>query len=217
MPLLPYCVVLSDAAVVEPACGVHEAQVEWLDESALRCFFSRLGTFAAGSAEALKEDALRFHSVLHGIFTQAAVIPFRFPTTLESEQELRRFLNAGASSYREALIRLRDLVQMELRVSIFRAESTTPSSGREYLLARQAQARLLAEGAAAAQAIARGLIQDWREHESKSALRCYALVPRADIGEFESRMRALDLPKGVRMVVSGPWPATEFLEVRVGA
>lgn len=218
MPLLPYCMVQSDVSTVAPARGVHEAEVEWLDERALRCFFSRVAaSFAGASVEVLKEDALRFHSVLHAIFAQTAVIPFRFPTTLDTEQELRRFLTAGASSYREALARLRDIVQMELRVSISLSASTTPCSGREYLLARQAQTRALADGAVAAHGLARGLIQDWRERETKSGLRCYALVRRTDVGEFESRMCSLVLPEGVTMIVSGPWPATEFLEVQVGA
>jgi hypothetical protein len=153
---------------------------------------------------------------MHGIFAQAAVIPFRFPTTLESEQELRTFLAAGAAGYLEALARLRDLIQMELRISVAPAASSSPSSGREYLQAREARARALADGAAAARAASRQLLQDWRARESRSGLRCYALVRRANVGEFEDLMRALVPPQGVTMVVSGPWPATEFLEVRVG-
>jgi hypothetical protein len=205
------------ANVVAPARGVRDAQVEWLVESAVRCFFSCLeGSYASGSADTLKEDALRFHSVLHAIFAQAAVIPFRFPTVLEPD-ELRRFLAEGAAGYPDRLARLRDVVQMELRISSSAAAIASPPSGREYLLRRQAQAQAMAEAAAASRSAAGHLIQDWRERETRSGLRCYALVPRAEIGEFQARMGTLGALEGVTMVVSGPWPATEFLEVRVGA
>src|SRR4029077_8523042 len=73
-----------------------------------------------------------FNQVLQRIFAQAVIIPFRFPTIVESEDTLRQFVENRAAEYGSALKRLRNKVQMDVRI-IFKAPenvNSSSSSGR---------------------------------------------------------------------------------------
>ena len=100
--------VLSAEPVTAPDIGVRKARVEIVEERDLRCFYSRIENLN----DAGKDDALQFHQVIASIFTKVAVIPFRFPMMVETEAELRGFLQEHAAEYSDALTRLRDAVQL---------------------------------------------------------------------------------------------------------
>lgn len=211
--LLPYCIAAADAAVLPPATGVGGATVQELSESGLRCFYSAAGG-PPGGAE-LREQALAFHAVLEAVFAAVAIIPFRFPTLLAGEDELRGYLRDHAADYGEALRRLRDAVQMEVRISKPRP-SDGPGSGRDYLESRRHSAHTLAALAATVRQAVAGVTQDWREREGTHGIRCYCLIGRGQVEEF--RRRCASLPAGeARTVVSGPWPASEFISEKVSA
>lgn len=202
----------AETAVGTLSPGVGDAIVESLAEGAVRCFYSRVEGLGA-NAESFRGDALRFHAVLRQILDRAAVAPFRFPTLLESEGELRQFLAGQAPAYAQDLQRLRGMVQMEVRI---RPESAVSAahSGKEYMEARAAQERTLNTHADATRAAVKDLIIEWQTRRETGGLRCYALIRCEQVADFEQRVRALSPVEGASIMVSGPWPASEFLHGR---
>jgi hypothetical protein len=179
-------------------------------EGKLRCFYSTLEPLPESFT---KEDALQFNSVVQAVFRQADVIPFRFPTLLRSQLELRQFLQEKSAEYGAALEKLANLVQMELRIfSAADASTAAHFSGKKYLEVRLATKRKMQSTAACARKAAGDLCLAWQDRETRHGLRCYALVKRAHAVEFKQRMKSLALADEVNVLVSGPWPATEFIE-----
>lgn len=211
MPLLLYCMTDAETAVGPLPPGVREATVESLAEGGVRCFYSRVESLGV-NAESFRADALRFHAVLREILDRAAVAPFRFPTLLESESELREFLAGQAPAYAQDLQRLRGMVQMEVRIRPAVA-LPEPQSGKEYMHARLAEERLLNGHADAVRAATGELVLEWHTRHESGGLRCYALIGREQVADFERGLRARAPVEGASIVVSGPWPASEFLHV----
>jgi hypothetical protein len=212
MPLLPYCMMVAGTPDTLPEAGVHNAAVESLVELGVECVFSRMEK-ASGLG---RGDALQFHAVINAIFQQVAVIPFRFPTVLEKEEELREFLYKNAGAYLGALARLREMVQMEIRIILKQSVEAT-ASGTEYLRKRQASSRAQAEVVAAARGAVGGLAEDWRERSTAQGMRCYALVRRGEDASFRERLGPLRESGRASVTVSGPWPPAEFVEPQGGA
>jgi molybdopterin converting factor small subunit len=206
--ILPYCIV-ADPQVSAPASGVRQAAVEEIAHQDLRCFYSN---FAQQPEAFTKEDALEFYATVEAFFDRVAVIPFRFPMLLESTEKLHEYLEEKSEAYASALHKLRDLVQMELRVTAATSTPASKPSGKQYMTTRLAQKQALNAVAVAARSVLEELSSDWRQRETREGLRCYALVARARIREFQERAQALAPGDEVRILVSGPWPATEFIE-----
>src|SRR3954471_11138777 len=158
-----------------------------------------------------RDDALKFHSVLNSAFEQHAVIPFRFPTLLQNEADLQAHLQEKRATYLEDLRRLADLVQMEVRFRLEEKKSNAPQSGTEYLQKKQAISGGLQSLAQQARAALGDMVVDWKERPTDQGLRCYALIKRQQVSDFQQRMQATKLASPKPAIVSGPWPATEFL------
>lgn len=190
---------------------MHKAKVESLTEDRLRCFYSRIEELTAVS----KEDALAFHWVVDGIFQQTAVIPIRFPTLLNGEEDLRLFLRKQGAQYSAALARLQDSIQMELLVSVSPVPAPpAPASGKAYLQERGRTAQSLAAAAEAAHARIQHLAAGWqtRPGKQRDTIRCYALIARAAEKDFRRQIESMPALGSVKIALSGPWPCTEFLE-----
>ena len=217
MPVLVYC--LSELRrLTAPEKGVGDLPVESLEEDQLRCFFSRSDRREQLVGPSARESALAFHSVISRIFEQAAVIPFRFPTILEGEPELRTHLVEQAASYCEALARLRDLVQMEIHVAHKPSslveqdnQANIRTGGTQYLQMRQREQRELTDFASHLRRAGGDLIQGWCERVSSFGLRCFALLDRLEVDRFKARLAGVQIPSALSARVSGPWPATEFV------
>ncbi len=211
MPLLAYCVLEEAAPVNGPATGVGGTEVEQIQDRGLRCFFSRLPSRETLSQIPAVESALAFHQTVQTLFSQAMVIPFRFPTLVESEEELRGELRENASRYSEAVARLRGMVQMEVHISEpAQGAREQPATGSEYLRARQARAGATTAAAGQFREATRQWTLDWREHGVANGVRCYALVRREGVAGFQTAAQALTVSvRGSR--VSGPWPPVKFL------
>ena len=212
MPLLAYCMMEAGAGVDTPLAGVGGARVEELQESGLRCFFSRFESREHLSRIPALESALAFHQVVQALFCHAGLISFRFPTLVENEEELLQYLREHASRYTSELSRLRHMVQMEVHISSPEPAKDRPSaSGREYLQQRQARAAGLEAAAEKFRQTAGDLVVEWRERTTGEGMRCYALLHRDAVTAFRSATQELrqSLP-GTRL--SGPWPPAEFSE-----
>jgi Gas vesicle synthesis protein GvpL/GvpF len=217
MPIVPYCVIEASAPATSSLTGVGGAPVCTLEAYGLRAFYSEVPAFPT-DASALKAEALRFHAVIADIFKHAALIQFRLPTMLDNVEELRAHIEKHALEYREFLHRVRELVQMEVRISGPPSAQPETSSGREYLLSKQAASQAEERYSLELQSAASDLIRDWKVRKTQNGLRCYALIARADIERFRQLIQSvLSSEPGVHAVLSGPWPATEFLDVTVKA
>lgn len=175
----------------------------------LRCFYSEFHKRPENFAQ---QDALKFYATVQAVFAKVAVVPFRFPTVLETKPQLAEFLDQKAQEYRAALERLRIFVQMELRIAPAASEETRSASGKEYMTRRLKNKKALESIASAARSAVAGIHADWRQQETRDGLRCYALVARDAVEQFQEKAKALRPAEDVRVVISGPWPATEFIE-----
>jgi hypothetical protein len=211
--MLLYCMTEVEATYEAPSTGgVHGAAVEWLTEAGVRCFFSRIDDLPK-NGDTFRTDALQFNGVLRNLLQRATVLPFRFPTLLEGERQIREFLTSSASEYVQELQRLGGRVQMELRM-MFEQETSNARTGKAYLEERSAQQHALQAHADAAFSLVRHVVQEWKTRREHSGIRCYALVERDQVPAFEERIRTLSPVEGTRIIVSGTWPPTEFLHVQ---
>lgn len=212
MPLLLYCV--ADAGTsLNGQTGVAGSSVERLKHSDFAVFYSQSSTADAWLQTPIKDAARQFHKVHHSLFLSSPIVPFRFPTILESEVELREHLNQHAAEYQELLCRFADMVQMD--IAFTRPPAPVAGSGTEYLRERQRLAGSLEQAAAQLRLAAGTLVQDWRRRSVFTGLRCFALLERKRVDQFNERIKSVSLPPGVSARVSGPWPVAEFLEIKI--
>jgi|SRR5579862_3324107 len=208
MPLLVYCIAEAGSKIEIPPCGVQGASLRTLIESGLICFLSDYDPSVGGNH--VRDAALNFNRVLQELLRQAAILPFRFPTLLADESEIRGVLQQHASEYRDALGRLRDVLQVEITLTLSHPPQPE-DSGKKYLLSRQHSNRTLADAADAIHQQLGAHIQDWRLHQSSNATRCYMLVSRDDLKRIFEKVRELKISSDLRARVTGPWPATDFI------
>src|SRR5581483_886806 len=219
MPLLAYC--LSELVSVNPPqAGVGGLRVEALEQEGVRCFYSQSSTRDQILGLPARQTALAFHDVVHQIFRQIAVIPFRFPTMLEEMAEVGRHLEERGSAYRQDLARLRNLVQMEIYLSLADSADTHlltqpkmpgKGGGTQYLQVRQSENRRLSDSAAIFQQAACMLNRGWKDRASGRGQRCFILVERNAVSEFKTVVLQVRVLSGIAARISGPWPASEFV------
>ena len=212
MPLLLYCVT-EDRVTRPKTAGVRGGKVDCIVGQGLHCFFSTVDELdELQASETVREDALQFHAVITELFSHAAVIPFRYPTVVESAVWVAEFLEEHASSYRQTLASHRDDVQMDVRLLLREPHRASPSlSGKEFLEHRRDLEKLLENAASACRDKLGSVAVRWRQRPTREGLRCFALVRRAEVRAFQQQIQAVALPENVKAVVSGPWPTTEFL------
>lgn len=196
-----------------PFTGVGGAAMQALEAGGVRCFFSRVD--AKDSSIRAKDEALAFHQVLQRIFSHTAILPFRFPTVVEDEAELTRLIQERALEYQDALVRLRDLVQMEIRITLNQRKPQSGAakvSGKQYLDDRLAQQRRLDVAAESIRKGAASLLRGWRKRESGDGLRCFMLLERGHVSQLQTKLTNVQISGDLGVRVSGPWPATEFVK-----
>lgn len=206
MPLLLYCI--TENEVAQAGAGVRGRPVEREPIAGMQCYFS---TFPEPLSKLTREDALAFHHVISVIFARTAVIPFRFPTMLEGKGELEVYMETEGHDLLETLQRLREFVQMEVRLTLSEAPAASAGSGKEYLQGRQQVRNELLELSEEIRDLLEEEVRGWHTREYQHGLRCYALVPRHQVAEFRHKCERLKLEGGVSAAVSGPWPPSEFL------
>jgi len=219
--LLLYCMTEPTANVNAPATGVRGGAVTSVVEegdagSSLRCFYSDSDlSNTSQHTNQIAVDAMEFDSVIRGIFKDVAVIPFRFMTALNSVDEVRGFLRQNGDEFAEELGKIRDKIQMEVRItakSVPRTPGET-SSGTDFLKSEQADSQ--ASDDVAERIIAACPGAKWKRKSAHDGLRLYALVDReagsAGADKFSAAVKKVDAGPEFNLRSSGPWPATEFI------
>ena len=210
--MLAYCIAEQQSSIRIPPRGVEGAQVQGIDVGMLRCFVSDFGgRMPEGRLPEMVKD---FSQVLQRIFEQAAIIPFRFPTVVESEEVLRQFLESRSVDYSNALHRLRNKVQMDVRVTFEPSgvPENSVQSGKSYLEHRRARYQeaqfILKEFRRASDSLA----EKWVERDTPSGIRGFALVDRSSLPVFLEKIGRVPTPAGISARITGPWPPSEFVE-----
>ena len=225
MTLLAYCVTETSAAVEAPYTGVAGSPIQNVEHDDLRCFVSPSTEDSPLPASQLREAALAFHRVIDKIFHQTAIIPFRFPTLLAGEPELIAYLAEHSVEYGAALTRLRDMVQMEIRLKFKGSTSKrgvadssgvsgaeAKPSGTAYLQKISVHHEKLEVAAKELRQACLSSIRGWRQRDLSEGIRCFALVERGSVGRFQTELRTVGIEPALEARLSGPWPASQFLK-----
>jgi len=178
----------------------------------LRCFFSDFTAHLP--QEPAPEMVKAFNRVLQRIFAQTAIIPFRFPTVVESEDVLRHFVERRSAEYHNALRRLRDKVQMDVRITVKPgAPETALQSGKNYLEQRRERYRQAQSILEEFRRASHSLAEEWIQRDNASGIRGFALVDRSSLPVFLEKIAQVLTPAGISARITGPWPPSEFVEV----
>jgi len=212
MPVLLYCVAAQSASGLEQV-GVAGLPVIALQRVGLAAFFSMAPEASVWLKAPVKSAALEFHHVCMEAFRSDAIIPYRFPTIFPAEEELGWHLEERAEEYKQILRRIAGLAQMEVRVTRRGNESLT-GSGAEYLRERQRRGRETEAFGKELEGVAASVKGEWRQRTARDGLRGFGLILQTRIDEFKAAISNLQIPATLNVRVSGPWPVTEFLDLR---
>lgn len=235
-----YGVVPADASFNPAAEGVASTRVEVVTEGGLAAIVGRVDLDEFGE-EALRrnledrawlEQTVSAHDgVLSGAVGMTPLVPLRFGTVFRDETRVRELLGAREAEFTAALERLRGCVELGVKVFLLdeeRSEEAKPTSGRDYLLQKQ-RAR---DATSAALSKALDRVRDLHEYLASIAdgaranspqppelsgrrepmlLNAAYLVRTEEQPEFVAAAEDHDDP-GLEIVVTGPWPAYNFVE-----
>jgi hypothetical protein len=172
--------------------------------------------------ERMQQNAVEFHGVVHHIFKQTAVVPFRLLSVFEDEAAMAAFATENQEQFLEDLERLKHFVQMEFVVypvpaQVRQGPGSDTSSGKAYLEQKAGLRRAIEGHVGAVREALDGLSQQVVVREAKSGHRIFVLVERGGEETFREKVKGIGVPEGLSRRISGPWPAAEFLSERVKA
>ena len=87
-----------------------------IEDLGLRAWYSEVEEDTFSGAEHVTKAALEFHHFVSAVFREGTVLPFRFPSILESVDDLRDHLEERVRWYTSALQRSEGLAQFEARI-----------------------------------------------------------------------------------------------------
>jgi hypothetical protein len=212
--ILAYCGFRHAPELVLPAVGVGDAPVQTASLGDLSLLWSEVEwPFDSGR---MQKSAVEFHEVVHHVFRQTAVIPFRLLSVFDDQQAFTAFAAENKARFLEDLERLKSFVQMECVV--YPAPSgrqVDRSSGKAYLEQKAAAMRSSQGLVHALRDAGDHLSREVRVREGKNGTRIFVLVERGRENDFRQAMSVVAIPEHLSRRVSGPWPAAEFLSDQV--
>ena len=168
---------------------------------------------------------LAFEKVVEAIAARQTVVPMRYGCLMESEEQVVQLLEDHRQEYEALLIRLRDMAEMGIRLlwpaSVPPLLSFPKSPGAAYLASLRnryqqdtpaEQETLLADRIVAA--LARWFAEQRREMSSSHQGRLLSLsflMQKVHVDEFREAVRNVSTPRGVKLLMSGPWPPYNFV------
>ena len=212
--ILVYCGFRHAPEISLPAVGVNAAPVQVAAFDDLSLLWSEVEW--PFDPERMQKSAVEFHEVVHQVFKQTAVIPFRLLSVFDDQQAFTAFAAENRQRFLEDLNRLKDVVQMEC--VIYPKPSETPvdrSSGKAYLQQKAVALRSSEGLVQATQDALAHLSREVRIREGKNGTRIFVLVDRGRENDFRQAVSAVPIPVHLSRRMSGPWPAAEFLSEQV--
>jgi hypothetical protein len=212
--ILAYCGFQRAPELALPVLGVNAAPVQVASSGELGLLWSEIKW--PFDPERMQKSAVEFHGVVHHVFRQRAVIPFRLLSVFDDRPAFTAFAAQNQKRFLEDLERLKSFVQMEC--VIYPAPSRAQvdrSSGKAYL-EQKAVALRSSEGFAQAvrDAVAH-LSGEVRVRDARNGTRIFVLVERGRENDFRQAVSAVAIPEHLSRRMSGPWPAAEFLSEQV--
>jgi Gas vesicle synthesis protein GvpL/GvpF len=211
---LVYCGFRRAPELALPAVGVNASPVQVMLLDDLGLLWSEMEW--PFDSERMQKSAIEFHEVVHQVFKQTAVIPFRLLSVFDDQQAFTAFAAENHERFLQDLNRLKAFVQMEC--VIYPKPSETPvdrTSGRAYL-EQKAVALRSSEGAVqATQDALAHVSREIRVREGKNGTRIFVLIERGRENDFRQAVTAVPIPAHLSRRMSGPWPAAEFLSEQV--
>lgn len=194
----------------------------------------RLGTIAAVVGDVARppsptEPKLRaYMSLIASLAARyPAILPVRFGTVVSDETELQTIVAARHKTIRTQLAQVRGRVQMTIRVIVGQTVSGSgpprepekrraargTRTGTQYLSSRahEQRASSIPNFAPLARAVARW-VRDERVERRADVTTVYHLIPTAAAGRYAAAIDAAAAAAGLRVMVSGPWPAHAFAD-----
>jgi hypothetical protein len=160
-----------------------------------------------------------FSRILQQIFEPTVIIPFRFPTIVEGDDVLRKFVKERAAEYSSALHRLRNKVQMDVRISketgpegADAVSQSASQSGKSYLALKGAGYQEVQSVLEEFRRVSGSLAEKWVQRDTPSGIRGFALVDRAALSGFLETIGRVHTPARISARITGPWPPSEFVE-----
>lgn len=210
--ILVYCGFRQSPQLVLPMLGVNAAPVQLAASEDLGLLWSEVEW--PFDPERMQKSAVEFHEVVHQVFKQTAVIPFRLLSIFDDQQAFTAFAAGNRERFLEDLDRLKDFVQMEC-VIYPKPSQIDRSSGRAYLEQKAVALRSSQGFAQATQDAVAHLSREVRVREGKNGTRIFVLVGRGRENDFRQATAAVPIPDHLSRRMSGPWPAAEFLSEQV--
>jgi hypothetical protein len=210
--ILVYCGFRHAPELALPAVGVNAAPVQVASFDNLNLLWSEVEW--PFDPERMQKSAVEFHEVVHQVFKQTAVIPFRLLSVFDDEQAFTTFAAENRQRFLQDLSRLKDFVQMEC-VIYPRPSEIDRSSGKAYLQQKAVALRSSEGFAQAMQKSLAPLSREVRVREGKNGTRIFVLVERGRENDFRQAVTAVPIPSHLSRRMSGPWPAAEFLSEKV--
>jgi len=210
--ILVYCGFCHAPELALPAVGVNAAPVQVASFDNLNLLWSEVEW--PFDPERMQKSAVEFHEVVHQVFRQTAVIPFRLLSVFDDQQAFTAFAAENRQRFLQDLSRLRDFVQMEC-VIYPRPSQIDRSSGKAYLEQKAVALRSSEGFAQAMQDSLAPLSREVRVREGKNGTRIFVLVERGRENDFRQAVTAVPIPSHLSRRMSGPWPAAEFLSEQV--
>ena len=197
------------------------SQPAWRARDGQRLRIVRAGTVAAVVYDASRCPAAtaanlrRYHRTMAALAVRfSALLPARFGTCV-SEEELRFILSSRAAALARALARVRNRVQMTVRVvgtangeGEMEPGASPPRSGADYLRAR-ARETALPEFEPVRAAVKRWVRAE-RAERRRSVATVYHLIPRTSAVAYRVAAQQAGAAAGLQLTVTGPWPPYAF-------
>lgn len=202
MSYLVYCVLRQRARGHAPP-GVAGLPVRMIAEQGLCAAASRM---AGAAPEITIANVLAYQHVIEELHDAQSVLPFRYGCVFETIGQVRAALRDRQAQFQRLLEDLDGLVEMGVR---FLCEAHVPpagGSGADYLASRMRQY----ETTQGVQQALAGLFVRCRKESPQSL---HFLVPRTLAPAFSEKARLLRQSAGARMLLSGPWPPYNFVQV----
>jgi hypothetical protein len=210
--VLVYCGFRHVPQLALPGLGVNAAPVQVAASDELSLLWSEVEW--PFDPERMQKSAVEFHEVVHQVFKQTAVIPFRLLSVFDDQQAFTAFAAENRQRFLQDLSRLKDFVQMEC-VIYPKPSQIDRSSGKAYLQQKAVALRSSEGFAQATQDAVAHLSREVRVREGKNGTRIFVLVERGRENDFRQAVTAVPIPTHLSRRMSGPWPAAEFLSEQV--
>jgi len=176
------------------------------------------------------QSAAREHArVISGCFAKSTVLPFRFGTTFEDDEALRRSVRSNQRHFMANVERLRGMAEMHLKVVVDDicpetkgVKHTYQAAGQEYLSHLRESASRQRERQSRARALSLQMHRMFlpvaeevtckRMESGKMLLDIAHLVEKKTVERYQNKYSTVTLElKDCAMQLSGPWPPYHFV------